>query len=88
MRLNQEQTDALANVQRARRRIEQAEQDARQAAFDAIALGVPHSRVAEAYGISRMTMWRLLTKESPDAEVQSARGTTTHGGPHEQRLAS
>ena len=84
MRLNAEQTDALVHVEKARRRVEQAREDALRAALDAVNLGVPQSRVADAYGISRMSMWRLLTNESARDVAASGRVTHQEDRPDEQ----
>jgi DNA invertase Pin-like site-specific DNA recombinase len=35
--------------------------------LEAVAAGVPQSRVAEAFGITRMTMWRWLHDQEREA---------------------
>jgi transcriptional regulator with PAS, ATPase and Fis domain len=60
MNLTTEQHAILDEVAKARERRERAERDARRIALEALANGLPHTRVADALGITRMTIWRWL----------------------------
>jgi DNA invertase Pin-like site-specific DNA recombinase len=64
MHLNPDQTALLKRVVKARERREKAESDGRDAALRAVAAGVPQSRVADAFGVTRMTMWRWLLEQA------------------------
>jgi DNA invertase Pin-like site-specific DNA recombinase len=64
MHLNPDQDALLGRVVKARKRREKAEGDGRDAALLAVAAGVPQSRVADAFGVTRMTMWRWLQEQA------------------------
>ena len=65
MHLSPEQAAALKRVTQTHKRAEQAAEAAHRAVLEAIELGVPQARVAEAGGPSRMTLWRLRKPEKP-----------------------
>lgn len=66
-RLSHDQSALLKRVVKARERREKAERDGRDDALLALAAGVPQSRVAEALGVTRMTMWRWLQEQADSA---------------------
>lgn len=76
----------------ARKRYDEAERAGRRIALEAVDAGVPQSRVADALGVSRMTMWRWLRadehREERSGAADTARSTTAHGGHHAQHAAA
>ena len=64
MHLGTDHQQQLRSVTQARKRFEQAERAGRRTALEAIAAGVPQSRVADALGVSRMTLWRWTHEAS------------------------
>ena len=67
MNLSPEQHSILDEVAKARERRERAERDARRIALEAVGSGLPHTRVADAVGVTRMTIWRWL--KEPEAQT-------------------
>jgi transposase-like protein len=66
MHLNPDQSALVKRLEKARERREKAQRDGRNAALLAVEAGVPQSRVAEAFGVARMTMWRWLQEQAED----------------------
>ena len=67
MNLSPEQHWILDEVAKARERRERAERDARRIALEAVGSDLPHTRVADAVGVTRMTIWRWL--KEPEAQT-------------------
>lgn len=74
MHLDRDQSALLKRVVKARERcvkaeraLATAERNGHDAALRAVAAGVPQSRVAEAFGVSRMWLWRLLQEQEREA---------------------
>ena len=69
MHLDPDQSALLRRVKKARERCEKAEREGRDAVLQAVAGGVPQSRVAEAFGVNRMWMWRMLQEQEQEREA-------------------
>lgn len=75
----------LVDLDRERKAADQAFRGGLQEAVEA---GVPQTHIAEALGVSRMTVWRWLHQPQEDAPATlepSGGVTTAQGGPHEQQ---
>ncbi len=77
-------TDPLARIARARKRQEHARQRLLTALEDAIAAGLTHRQVAEAAGVSRVTLWRWLGELDGPKEKAPATSATPGSTTHEE----
>jgi DNA invertase Pin-like site-specific DNA recombinase len=79
MHLNSDQSALLKRVVKARERrdnaeraLQKAERDGHNAALRALEAGVPQSRVADAFGVTRMTVWRWLQEQASEQDREAA----------------
>ena len=68
MKPSPEQAELIRRVERARRTLDQAERNARQAIDAAFNGGLPRTRIADAFGVARSTLWR---REQSNDNVKS-----------------
>jgi DNA invertase Pin-like site-specific DNA recombinase len=66
MRLSDEQEHKLSQVLAAGNQLDAAREQLRDVVFEALDAGIPQTRVAEASGLGRMTLWRWLNAEESE----------------------
>ena len=89
VKLTAEQRRHIQRAHEAQRRRDQADREHRQAIVAAATAGVPQARLADEFGVSRMSVWRWVsgatTPQRRASAAPTASPTATHGGTRARR---